>query len=172
MLVSLTKEFVSSLDIGSQGKLMFRLGYRAAVILFLLAVYGGSAEAGTEDEVKTVFRAFIAAQNSHDLRNVAAILSDTPEVAWITRRSAVLGREAILQGFERNYQGTWLIEPEYDNIRVTDFSGEVAQLVVPAAITIGTPGETKAPQRFVLVQTYTKSADGWRLATIVTVPSG
>jgi hypothetical protein len=42
---------------------------RAVAVLILLTI-GGTARAGTEDEVKTLFVNFVRAQNAHDLKTV------------------------------------------------------------------------------------------------------
>jgi hypothetical protein len=87
-------------------------------ILMLLTVAGG-ARAGTEDEVKAVFDKFVVAQNAHDLKAVGEILQDSPQLLWITRNTAIWGREAALKRFEENYQGTWLLEPQLDEVKIT-----------------------------------------------------
>jgi hypothetical protein len=87
-------------------------------ILMLLTVAGG-ARAGTEDEVKAVFDKFVVAQNAHDLKAVGEILQDSPQLLWITRNTAIWGREAALKRFEEKYQGTWLLEPQLDEVKIT-----------------------------------------------------
>lgn len=42
-------------------------------------IFAGSAQAGTEDEVKAQFSRFVAAQNAHDLKAVNDTLLDSPQ---------------------------------------------------------------------------------------------
>jgi hypothetical protein len=77
----------------------------------------------------------------HDLKAVSDILQDSPQFLWITRNAPIWGREAGLKRFEENYQGTWMLEPQLDQIKVTELSPGVAQLFVPAVFTIGPAGQ-------------------------------
>jgi uncharacterized protein (TIGR02246 family) len=140
-----------------------------AAATFVLLVAAGVAQAGTEDEVKALFGKFITAQNAHDLNAVGEILQDSPQF-WITRNTPIWGRDAALKRFEENYKGTWLLEPKFEQVKVTELSPGVAQLFVPAVFTIAPAGETAQPRRFLLTQIYVKTADGWRLATILPFP--
>jgi hypothetical protein len=72
-------------------RMIDRIGVRhiVAVILALLATR--SAWAGAEDNVNTLFRQFIAAQNTHDLRTVTDIVLDSLQLLWVTPSGAVMG---------------------------------------------------------------------------------
>jgi ketosteroid isomerase-like protein len=143
--------------------------YIAAATLLLLAA-AGPVRAGMEDEVKALFGKFITAQNAHDLNVVGEILLDSSQFFWITRNTPIWGRDAALKRFEENYQGTWLLEPKFDEVRVTELSPGAAQLFVPAVFTIAPKGQTAQPRRFLLTQIYVKTASGWKLATILPFP--
>lgn len=130
----------------------------------------GFARAGVEGEVKAQFEKFIAAQNAHDLKAVGDILQDSAQFFWITRNTPVFGRDAALKRFAENYQGTWLLEPKFDEVKVTELAPGVAQLFVPAVFTIAPAGQTAQPRRFLLTQIYVKTAEGWKLATILPFP--
>jgi uncharacterized protein (TIGR02246 family) len=129
------------------------------------------AVAGVEDEVKAVFQKFIAAQNAHDLSAAREILQDSPQLLWIARGAPIRGRDSVLEGFQKNYEGTWVIDPEFGKAQVTVLSSQVAQLFVPATITIAPKGEVARARRFLLTQIYVNTSLGWKLATIVTVPA-
>ena len=152
----LTKRIVSCLAVAS---------------LILLAV-SSSARAGAEDEVRLLFGKFVTAQNAHDLKTVGEILEDSPQFLWITRdpqsgRPAPFwGRDAALKRFEQYYKGTWKLEPRADEIKVTELSPSVAQLVAPTLISIAPAGQTAQPGLFLLTHIYVKTDAGWRLASI------
>ena len=129
------------------------------------------AAAGIEDEVKAVFQRFVAAQNAHDIGAAREILQDSPQLLWIARGAPVRGRDSVLEGFQKNYEGTWVLAPEFDKTQVTVLSSQVVQLFVPAMITIAPKGEVARARRFLLTQIYVNTPLGWKLATIVTIPA-
>jgi hypothetical protein len=141
----------------------------------ILLTIGGAARAGTEEEAKALFVKFVTAQNAHDLKTVGEILHDSPQFLWITRdpqsgRPAPFwGRDAALKRFEQYYQGTWMLEPKLDEVKVTELSPSVAQLLAPTAISIGPAGQSAQPRLFLLNQIYVKTAAGWKLASIFPV---
>jgi hypothetical protein len=98
------------------------------------------------------------------------ILLNSPQFLWITRNTAVWGRDAALKRFEENYKGTWLLEAKFDEVKVTELSPGAAQLFVPAVFTIAPAGQTAQPRNFLLTQIYVRTIDGWRLATILPFP--
>jgi ketosteroid isomerase-like protein len=141
----------------------------SAAAMMLLAA-AGAPRAGTEDDVKALFGKFIAAQNAHDVKAVGEILLDSPQFFWITRNTPIWGHDAALKRFEENYKGTWLLEPKFDEVKVTELSPEAAQLFVPAVFTIAPAGQTAQPRNFLLTQIYVRTNSGWRLATILPFP--
>ena len=123
-----------------------------------------------ETEVKALFRKFMAAQNGHDIAAVADIILDSPDFLWITEGAAVWGRDAALLRFKEKYRGTWVLEPQYEKIRVISHSDNVAQLFVPAVFKIAPPTQTAQPQSFLVTQLYLMTASGWKISTILPLP--
>ena len=136
----------------------------AATLMALTIVT--TALAGTEDEVRALFGKFVAAQNAHDLKAVGDILQDSPQFLWITRGTQYWGRDAALKRFAEYYQGTWALEPKLDELKITELSPGVAQLVAPTVFRIAPAGQTAQPTLFLLNHIYVKTAGGWRLASI------
>ncbi len=141
---------------------------RIAISLVLLAV-AGVARAGSEDEVKALFAKFVAAQNAHDLKAVGELLQDSPQFLWITRGAPIWGRDAALKRFEALYQGTWSLDPKIDELRVTELQPGVVQLYVP--MTISPAGQAAQPTRFLMNQVVVKTADGWKVSSILPIPA-
>jgi ketosteroid isomerase-like protein len=140
----------------------------AAVMMLIAAT--GATRAGTEDEVKALFGKFIAAQNAHDLKAIGEIFLDSPQFFWISRNTPVWGHDAALKRLEENYKGTWLLEPKFDEVKVTELSPDAAQLFVPAVFTIAPAGQTASPRNFLLNQIYVRTNSGWRLAVLLPFP--
>ena len=113
----------------------------------VLMIFAGSAQAGTEDEVKAQFSKFITAQNGHDLKAVGDMLLDSPQFLWITRGAPIWGREAALKRFEALYQGTWSLDPKTDELKVFEIQPGVAQVYVPITFMIAPAGQPAQPHR-------------------------
>jgi Domain of unknown function (DUF4440) len=143
----------------------------AIAALLALFVTSGVANASTEEEVRTTFDQFVAAQNAHDLAAVGRLLLDSPGFLWITRGTPIWGYAAALQRFESLYKGTWYLEPKKDELKITMLRDDVAQLYVPIMFTIGPAGQTPAPTRFLMNQVLIKTPGGWKVASILPIPA-
>jgi uncharacterized protein (TIGR02246 family) len=143
---------------------------RVAISLVLLTVTG-MARANNEDEVRALFTKFVAAQNAHDLKAVGALLQDSPQFLWITRGAPVWGRDAALKRFEALYQGTWSLDPKIDELKVIELQPGVAELYVPITFMISPAGQAAQPMRFLMNQVVVKTADGWKVSSILPIPA-
>ena len=143
----------------------------SALLLSALLVLPQFANASTEDDIKAVFDAFVAAQNAHDPKAVSNTLHDSPNLLWVTRGAAIWGRETALKRFEALYQGTWKLEPEAGALKVMVLGPDTAQVFVPIVFTIGAPGQTAQPTRFLMNQVLIKTAEGWRVSSILPIPA-
>jgi len=88
------------------------------VAAIVLGCAVANAHASTEDAVRAVFDHFVQVQNAHDAKALETLLSDSPQFLWITRGTAVWGREAALQRFAKLYEGTWRLDPDSTSVRV------------------------------------------------------
>ena len=145
-----------------------------AFVVGVLAVldapsFGSAARAGSAEDVRAVFEGFVAAQNAHDLNAVGDMLLDSKDFLWITRGSPIWGREAALQRFQTLYQGTWRLDPAMAEFRVTDLGRDSAQLFVPVTFMIAPAGQTAQPSRFLMNQTLVRTAQGWKIASILPI---
>jgi hypothetical protein len=147
-----------------------RLGSKVAISLMLLTV-AGMAEAGTEEDVTALFNKFVAAQNAHDLKAVGELLQNSPNFLWITRGAPIWGREAALKRFEALYQGTWSLEPKSDELKIIELQPGVAQLYVPVTFMIAPAGQTAQPTRFLFNQLVVRTAEGWKVSSILPIPA-
>ena len=143
---------------------------RVAISLVLLTVTG-MARANNEDEVRALFTKFVAAQNAHDLRAVGELLHDSPQFLWITRGTPIWGRDAALKRFEALYQGTWSLDLKIDELRVIELQPGVAELYVPITFMISPAGQAAQPTRFLMNQVVVKTADGWKVSSILPIPA-
>jgi uncharacterized protein (TIGR02246 family) len=144
---------------------------RTFIVGSLLLALAASAQAGSEDEVRALFTKFVTAQNAHDIKAVGELLHDSPNFLWITRGVPIWGREAALKRFEALYQGTWSLDPKSDELRIAELQPNVVQIYVPVTFMIGPAGQAAQPTRFLLNQVAVKTAEGWKIASILPIPA-
>ena len=83
----------------------------------------------------------------------------------------VWGRDAALKRFEALYQGTWSLDPKIDELRVAELQPGVVQLYVPMTFMISPAGQAAQPTRFLMNQVVVKTADGWKVSSILPIPA-
>jgi hypothetical protein len=151
------------------GSIARRLVACAALFFFPFTI--SAATAAPEDEVRATFDRFVAAQNAHDIKAVESLLLGTPDFLWITRGTALWGSDAALKRFAVLYDGTWRLDPEPSGLKVSMIGDGVAQVYVPIIFTIGAPGQPPQQTRFLMNQLIVKTPGGWRVSTILPIPS-
>jgi hypothetical protein len=161
---------VSCLDYPCRAAIGASMRHMFLVVCLLLTI-AGSAGAASDDEVRALFNKFVAAQNAHDIKAVSELLQDSPNFLWITRGAAIWGRDAALKRFEELYQGTWSLDPKSDELRITELQPNVVQLYAPVTFMIGPAGQTPQPTRFLLNQVVVKTAEGWKVMSILPIPA-
>ncbi len=139
--------------------------------LALACTVGGAQAASTEDDVRAAFERFVQVQNAHDAKALEGLLADSPQFLWITRGSAVWGRDAALKRFAALYEGTWRLDTEPASVRVVPLAGDVAEVHAAVQFTIGAPGQTAQATRFLLNQVLVKSDGTWRVMSIFPIPA-
>ncbi len=141
----------------------------------LIAVTGVGGRAAAQGDgpaaAKTLFERFVAAQNAHDAAAVEALLWNSPDFLWITRGTAIWGREAAMERFRALYRGTWQLEPEMSQFRATALGEGAAQLFVPVLFMIAPAGQSAQPARFLMNQTLRREGGAWLVASILPIPA-
>ncbi|BBP77726.1 DUF3225 domain-containing protein [Pseudomonas gingeri NCPPB 3146 = LMG 5327] len=125
--------------------------------------------ASNEDEVRGFFTDFVKAQNAHDLKQIRAMLWDSPQMLWYARGGANWGPDAVVERLKDYYQGVWQLDPDMSRLRITQLNDSVAQILVPVTFTRSHAGEAPQKNTFLISQTLLRGADGWRVATIMPV---
>ena len=151
----------------------FRISRRAvaSTALLLISLVTNAASAGPEDEVRTTFERFIAAQNAHDLKALESLLLNSPDLLWITRGTAVWGSDSALKRFAALYEGTWRLDPEASSLKITMLGNGAAQLYVPIMFTIGAAGQPAQPTRFLMNLILVTTPGGWKVSSILPIPA-
>jgi uncharacterized protein (TIGR02246 family) len=140
------------------------------LILTALAMVATLARASTmEDEVRAVFDKYIATQNAHDLKGMRNLLSESPDMLWISRGKPIWGREAALKSLEERYKGTWKIDVDKKELRVISVSRRVAQVYAPTELSVGEPGAEPARNRLYINLVMVKKPEGWQIVSILPI---
>ena len=149
-----------------------RVGPRSIVCatLLLVSLMIKPAVATPEDEVRSTFDRFVAAQNAHDIKAVESLLLGSPDFLWVTRGAPVWGQDAALKRFAALYEGTWRLDPEPTSLKVIMIGGNVAQVYVPIMFTIGAAGQPSQQVKFLMNQVLVKTQSGWRVSSILPNP--
>jgi hypothetical protein len=142
------------------------------VFLFLIITVplGANASAATnEAEARDLFTKFVAAQNAHSVSDVKAMLWNSPGTLLLARGAEIRGPGAIADRFKEYYEGTWHVEPDMSLFHVTLISKDVMQFLVPVVFTRGLPGQPSQENKFLVTQTLVHEANGWRIASIISI---
>ncbi|MBS0396128.1 MAG: nuclear transport factor 2 family protein [Proteobacteria bacterium] len=145
-----------------------RIGLATATLL--LSGAWTQAAADPAAEVRTAFATFVAAQNAHDLGAVAKLLREGPEFVWVTRGTAIWGRDKALERFAALYAGTWELKADPAEARVVLLAPSVAQLIAPVRFRIGPPGQPASELEFVMTQAWVREGDTWRVGSLLPIP--
>ena len=144
----------------------------AAALLFLVvtvASCGHASAAANETEARTLFTKFVAAQNAHNAGDVKAKLWNSSSMLWFSRGVETRGRDAVADRFREYYEGTWHLEPDMSQFRVSAISSDVMQILVPIVFTRGLPGKPPQDNTFLISQTYVRDANSWYIASILPI---
>ena len=121
--------------------------------------------------MRAAFDRFVTAQNAHDIKAVESLLLGSANFLWITRGTPVWGADAALKRFAALYEGTWRLEPGTAGVKVAMIADGAAQLYVPIVLTIGTAGQQPQPTRFLMNLVLTKTANAWKVSSILPIPA-
>ena len=150
----------------------------AAVLLLSQALPAGAAEAiGPDDlrEIRAVFLRQAEAATAHDIGGIDAVLAyaapgQPDPVSFVARAYRFWGREVVMEHFRAIFRGTWRFEPDQDAIRILPLGADTAQIFAPTRVTLDVNG-APATQPFLVEEIAIRTADGWRIATIIPVPA-
>ena len=140
-------------------------------ILIIFAALAGPLAAASPVQVRQAFDRVVAAQNAHDVTAVENLLLDSGDFLWITRGTAIWGREAALKRFKALYEGTWQLAPEAGALEVVMLGAAAAQVFVPIAFSIGAPGQAPQTTRFLMNQVLVRTPGGWKVSAILPIPA-
>jgi ketosteroid isomerase-like protein len=132
---------------------------------------GGAVAAAVRTEVTAAYARFIAGQNAHDAAAVAALLLDSRDFVWAQMRgNSIWGHTEAMAAFQDAWKGSYRLDPQYEQLRITAVAPGVAVLITPLLLTqgglAGKPAATPVRWGGVFVNT----PSGWLIASIFITP--
>ncbi|HVQ62240.1 MAG TPA: nuclear transport factor 2 family protein, partial [Burkholderiales bacterium] len=106
---------------------------------------------------------------AHDLKGIRNLLSDSPDMLWISRGKPIWGRDAALKTLEDRYKGTWKIDVDKKELRVISVSRRVAQVYAPTQLSSGEPGAEPSRNRLYINLVMVKKPEGWQIVSILPI---
>ncbi|MFZ1683659.1 MAG: nuclear transport factor 2 family protein [Candidatus Zixiibacteriota bacterium] len=140
------------------------------VLIVVLTSIPLTVISGSGNDVRTTFTKFVTAQNDHNLEAVKSLLLDSPQFLWITRGTAIWGRQAALDRFSVLFKGTWHLSPDTALFREIVVDKDVTQICVPVTFSIGTANEQSQNLTFILNLVLVRREAGWQISSILPIP--
>ena len=153
------------------------------ILVGSLLVAGGTARADPLDanalkEIGRLYRTLIDAENRHDLSAVRQMVWRSPDTLFVAKTATPAegnwagfwGADVVMQHFADLYAGTFVMAPHYDRVKTVGLTPDVAETYAPLDITVSYAGQTPAPKPFLMIVTWIRTSDGWKMATDVALP--
>ena len=136
----------------------------------------GMISASDIDEIHNLFLRQAAGETAHDIEVIDTVLARaTPgqpdPVTFVARAYRFWGREAVIDHFRAVFDGTWRFEPDPSAIRITPLGRDSAHIYALTRITAGASGRDAVTSEFLVNEVAIRTPDGWRISTIVPVPT-
>jgi uncharacterized protein (TIGR02246 family) len=132
--------------------------------------------AADEAEIRALFQRQAAAETTHDIEALAAVLAPatadgTDPVVFVSRAGQFWGRAAVLEHFQSNFTGTWRFVPDMELFRIVPLGADTVLIYGPTDVTVGKTGDAPVTMRFLVNEVAVRTPAGWRISAIVPVPT-
>jgi hypothetical protein len=132
----------------------------------------------TLGEIDTLYHKLIDAENRHDLAAVRTMVWESPTMLFVAKTATAeegnwagfWGTDVVMQHFAALYAGTFVMEPDYARVKTVGLTADVAQTYAPLRISVAYSGQSGTPKPFLMIVTWVRTSDGWRMATDVALP--
>jgi hypothetical protein len=141
-------------------------------------VYVEPLDAGTLSEIDRLYRKLIDAENRHDLAEVRTMVWDSPSTLFVAKTATVAegnwagfwGVGVVIEHFHDLYQGTFVMDPDYSDVKTVGLTADVALTYAPLKITVAYAGQTPVPRPFLMIVNWVRTPSGWKMATDIALP--
>jgi ketosteroid isomerase-like protein len=127
-------------------------------------------------DIRELFLRQADAETSHDIDALDNILiriepGQSDPVTFVARAYRFWGRDAVMEHFRKTFAGTWIMQPDTNEIRIIPITGDVAQIYAPCSITMGAPGKPANTTTYLINEFAVRTREGWKISAIVPVPA-
>jgi hypothetical protein len=142
------------------------------------AAYKEPLDATSIEELKTLFKTLIDAENDHNTEAVKPYVWDSPSTLFVAKTATAAegnwagfwGKDVVIAHFHDLYQGSFHMEPDYSKEKIVGLTPDVAEIYAPVAITVSYAGQTPVPKPFLIIMDWIKTPEGWRMASDIALP--
>jgi hypothetical protein len=144
----------------------------------MVATMGSVANAGDppvigasmEQELRTLYKRLIDAENAHDIAAVRRLVWKSPTALFVAKTKSAAeanwagfwGADAVVDHIHDLFQGTFVMNPDYSREKVVLLSPDVAQTYVPLEISVGYAGQSGTPKPFLMIVEWVKDDGEWK----------
>jgi hypothetical protein len=129
-------------------------------------------------EINGLYQRLINAENRHDLAAVRQMVWKSPDTLFVAKTATpdegnwagFWGADVVMQHFAELYAGTFVMAPHYDRVKSVGLTADVAETYAPLDISVSYAGQTATPKPFLMIVTWVRTPDGWKMATDVALP--
>ena len=114
---------------------------------------------------------FISGQNAHDRAAVSEALLDSKEFVWAQQGgNSIWGHKEAMEAFQEVWKGTWRLDPQLKELRISSAAPDTAVLITPLLFTEGLPGQAASTVPVRWGGVFVKTSSGWRISSIFITP--
>ena len=145
-----------------------------ALVTALLPLVHVKAAEAPEAAIKHAYKNLIDAENKHDLPAVRGMVWNSAATLFVAKAPVgwrgYWGIDDVIEHLHDMYQGTFRIDPIYEEEKVVFLTPELAETYAPVKITVAYGGQNPAPKPFIMVLVWIKTTQGWKMATDIPIP--
>ena len=152
--------------------------FASAVLAMTVTAESAQLDTATLTEINGRYRALIEAENRHDLAAVREMVWQSPDTLFVAKTATPAegnwagfwGADVVMEHFAELYAGTFMMAPHYDRVKTVGLTVNVAETYAPLDISVSYAGQTATPKPFLMIVTWVRTPDGWKMATDVALP--
>jgi hypothetical protein len=156
----------------------FSIIFASAVLAVSVTAQSAELNTATLTEISDRYQALIEAENRHDLAAVRQMVWQSPDTLFVAKTSTpeqgnwagFWGADVVMQHFAELYAGTFVMAPHYDRVKTVGLTADVAETYAPLDISVSYAGQTATPKPLLMIVTWVRTPDGWKIATDVALP--
>jgi hypothetical protein len=134
--------------------------------------------ASTQQELRTLYKRLIDAENAHDIAAVSRFIWNSPSALFVAKTKTAAegnwagfwGKDVVVEHLNELYKGTFIMTPDYSREKVVQLDLDVAETYVPLKISVGYAGQSGTPKPFLMIVEWVKVGEEWKMATDIALP--